>query len=81
MPECSGIALTNIILIAFYSFSCYVLKFAAICLRSIVHSTSFTKKVDLVLKMVSNMGHHLKKKSGMILIARILTTLLRGIFQ
>lgn len=44
-------------------------------------STSFTKKVDLVQKMVSNTGLHLKKKSGLMMNAQILTTLLKEISQ
>lgn len=32
--------------------------------RTIMHFTRFTRKVDLVQKMVNNMAHHLMKNSG-----------------
>lgn len=70
MPECTGINFSSFFLFMFFYTILYFLNFFVSFLfsfRNIMLFTRFSRKVDLVLKMVSNMARHLGKRIGLMM--------------
>lgn len=71
MPKCAGMQLDEGLNYQFPSliFICTEAFFFLNIVRTIMLSIKFTRKVDLDRRMESNMGHHLRRKTGQMMIA------------